>query len=137
MPGRPPWSTPCWCSRAWLRDGRPRPLARSRNAQVAAKYKGHFPNIKLFTIDRNFGGWARAQATHFNDGGLFVGDGDSHELEGARHDAIEELYDEVALDALRIFDLIYVLTPNSVATKTMSVLAAIRKCHSVPPCWLW
>lgn len=27
------------------------------------------------------------------------------------------------LDALRIFDLIYVLTPNSVATKTMSVLA--------------
>jgi trehalose/maltose transport system permease protein len=27
------------------------------------------------------------------------------------------------LDALRIFDLIYVLTPNSDATKTMSVLA--------------
>ena len=27
------------------------------------------------------------------------------------------------LDALRIFDLIYVLTPNSKATKTMSVLA--------------
>ena len=27
------------------------------------------------------------------------------------------------LDALRIFDLIYVLTPNSSATKTMSVLA--------------
>jgi len=27
------------------------------------------------------------------------------------------------LDAMRIFDLIYVLTPNSVATKTMSVLA--------------
>ena len=28
------------------------------------------------------------------------------------------------LDALRIFDLIYVLTPNSAATKTMSVLSA-------------
>ncbi len=27
------------------------------------------------------------------------------------------------LDALRIFDLIYVLTPNSSATKTMSILA--------------
>ena len=44
---------------------------RPRNPQVAARYKGRFPNVKLFTIDRNFGGWARAQATHFNDGGLF------------------------------------------------------------------
>jgi sulfate/thiosulfate-binding protein len=44
---------------------------RPRNAQVAAKYKSRFPNIKLFTIDRNFAGWSRAQATHFNDGGLF------------------------------------------------------------------
>ena len=44
---------------------------RPRNPQVAAKYKSRFPNVKLFTIDGNFGGWARAQATHFNDGGLF------------------------------------------------------------------
>jgi sulfate transport system substrate-binding protein len=44
---------------------------RPRNAQVAAKYKAQFPNLKLFTIDRNFGGWAKAQALHFNDGGLF------------------------------------------------------------------
>jgi sulfate transport system substrate-binding protein len=44
---------------------------RPRNPQVAAKYKSRFPNIKLFTIDRNFAGWGRAQATHFNDGGLF------------------------------------------------------------------
>jgi sulfate transport system substrate-binding protein len=44
---------------------------RPRNAQVAAKYKSQFPNMKLFTIDRNFGGWARTQALHFNDGGLF------------------------------------------------------------------
>ncbi|MEO7240650.1 MAG: sulfate ABC transporter substrate-binding protein, partial [Sphingomicrobium sp.] len=44
---------------------------RPRNAAVAAKYKGRFPNVRLFTIDKNFGGWARAQATHFNDGGLF------------------------------------------------------------------
>jgi sulfate transport system substrate-binding protein len=44
---------------------------RPRNSQVAAKYKSRFPNMKLFTIDRNFGGWAKAQALHFNDGGLF------------------------------------------------------------------
>jgi sulfate transport system substrate-binding protein len=44
---------------------------RPRNPQVAAKYKSQFPNMKLFTIDRNFGGWAKAQALHFNDGGLF------------------------------------------------------------------
>jgi len=44
---------------------------RPRNPQVAAKYKARFPNVSLLTIDRNFGGWARAQSTHFNDGGLF------------------------------------------------------------------
>src|SRR3954451_8514517 len=44
---------------------------RPRNEQVAARYKAQFPNMKLFTIDRNFGGWAKAQALHFNDGGLF------------------------------------------------------------------
>ena len=44
---------------------------RPRNPQVAARYKAQFPNMKLFTIDRNFGGWAKAQALHFNDGGLF------------------------------------------------------------------
>jgi sulfate transport system substrate-binding protein len=44
---------------------------RPRNAQTASRYKSQFPNLKLFTIDRNFGGWAKAQALHFNDGGLF------------------------------------------------------------------
>ena len=44
---------------------------RPRNPSVAAKYKGRFPSIPLFTIDRNFGGWAKAQAAHFNDGGMF------------------------------------------------------------------
>ena len=44
---------------------------RPRNPEVAAKYKANFPKVTLFTIDRNFGGWARAQATFFNDGGLF------------------------------------------------------------------
>ena len=44
---------------------------RPRLASVAAKYTGQFPKITLLTIDGNFGGWQRAQATHFNDGGLF------------------------------------------------------------------
>ncbi|CAN5859804.1 sulfate ABC transporter substrate-binding protein [soil metagenome] len=30
-----------------------------------------FPTIKLFTIDEQFGGWAKAQAAHFDDGGAF------------------------------------------------------------------
>jgi sulfate transport system substrate-binding protein len=44
---------------------------RPRNPEIAAKYKDRFPNVALFTIDRNFGGWKRMQAVHFNDGGLF------------------------------------------------------------------
>src|SRR4051795_3010179 len=41
---------------------------RPRNAAVAAKYKGQFTNMSLFTINKNFGGWAKAQKTHFSDG---------------------------------------------------------------------
>jgi sulfate transport system substrate-binding protein len=44
---------------------------RPRDPQVRAKYKGQFKNVPLLTIDRNFGGWAKTQALHFNDGGLF------------------------------------------------------------------
>ena len=45
---------------------------RPRNAQVAAKYAGTFNlKVNLFTIDELFGGWTKAQATHFNDGGVF------------------------------------------------------------------
>jgi sulfate transport system substrate-binding protein len=44
---------------------------RPRNPQVAAKYEAQFPHLKLYTIDRNFGGWAKARALHFSDGGLF------------------------------------------------------------------
>lgn len=31
----------------------------------------HFPKVKLFTIDEVFGGWQKAQKTHFEDGGVF------------------------------------------------------------------
>lgn len=30
-----------------------------------------FPQLELFTVDKQFGGWAKAQAEHFNDGGTF------------------------------------------------------------------
>ncbi len=35
------------------------------------KYAGQFADTKLVTIDDTFGGWAKAQATHFADGGTF------------------------------------------------------------------
>ena len=37
----------------------------------AAKYGPAFPNLKLFTVQEAFGGWQKAQATHFADGGIF------------------------------------------------------------------
>ncbi len=30
-----------------------------------------FPKLALYTVDERFGGWERAQATHFSDGGVF------------------------------------------------------------------
>lgn len=44
---------------------------RPRNPQVAAKYAAQFPKIKLFTINDVFGGWAKAQKTHFANGAIF------------------------------------------------------------------
>jgi len=38
---------------------------------AAAKYAKQFPKLNLFTIDEVFGGWAKAQKTHFADGGSF------------------------------------------------------------------
>ncbi len=44
---------------------------RPRNPQVAAKYAANFAKLDLFTIDEVFGGWTKAQKTHFADGGVF------------------------------------------------------------------
>jgi sulfate transport system substrate-binding protein len=44
---------------------------RPRNPDILAKFAPQFPALKLFTIDDTFGGWQKAQATHFADGGLF------------------------------------------------------------------
>jgi sulfate transport system substrate-binding protein len=44
---------------------------RPRLKSVAAKYSAQFPTMKLFTVDEVFGGWQKAQKTHFADGGVF------------------------------------------------------------------
>lgn len=44
---------------------------RPRLKSVASKFQNNFPKVKLFTIDEVFGGWQKAQKTHFNDGGVF------------------------------------------------------------------
>jgi sulfate transport system substrate-binding protein len=44
---------------------------RPRDESVAKKYAADFPKIELFTIDEQFGGWQKAQKTHFNEGGIF------------------------------------------------------------------
>ena len=45
---------------------------RPRDPAVAAKYAGQFANVPtLVTIDAVFGGWAKAQAKHFADHGIF------------------------------------------------------------------
>ena len=44
---------------------------RPRDPEIAAKYAKQFPPLSLVTIDGVFGGWAKAQAAHFADGGSF------------------------------------------------------------------
>jgi sulfate transport system substrate-binding protein len=44
---------------------------RPRDEVVVKKYERSFPNVDLFTIDDLFGGWRKAQTTHFKDGGIF------------------------------------------------------------------
>jgi sulfate/thiosulfate transport system substrate-binding protein len=44
---------------------------RPRLETIAKKYASKFPKIRLFTVDKVYGGWQKAQATHFADGGTF------------------------------------------------------------------
>src|SRR6266436_9333649 len=44
---------------------------RPRLETVAQKHSADFPKLTLFTIDEVFGGWQKAQKTHFADGGVF------------------------------------------------------------------
>ena len=43
---------------------------RPRDKEVAAKYAAQYPKLNLVTI-ADFGGWSKAQPTHFGDGGVF------------------------------------------------------------------
>ncbi len=44
---------------------------RPQDPTVLARHAAQFPKVNLVTIDEVFGGWAVAQKTHFDDGGVF------------------------------------------------------------------
>jgi sulfate/thiosulfate transport system substrate-binding protein len=44
---------------------------RPRDPEVARQYAAAFPSLQLITVDDAFGGWAKAQKTHFDDRGTF------------------------------------------------------------------
>jgi sulfate/thiosulfate transport system substrate-binding protein len=44
---------------------------RPRSKEVAARYSKVFPDLPLFTVDQEFGGWRAAQKKFFDDGGVF------------------------------------------------------------------
>jgi len=44
---------------------------RPTNEKILNKYRKDFPEIKLITVDDEFGGWGNAQKKHFSDGGTF------------------------------------------------------------------
>ncbi|MBF0511881.1 MAG: sulfate ABC transporter substrate-binding protein [Candidatus Omnitrophica bacterium] len=44
---------------------------RPRLPEVMEKYASHFPKVSLITVDGVFGGWQKAQETHFSDNGTF------------------------------------------------------------------
>jgi sulfate transport system substrate-binding protein len=44
---------------------------RPQDQTVAAKHQKQFPEVKTFTVDEVFGGWAKAHKAHFAEGGTF------------------------------------------------------------------
>ncbi len=44
---------------------------RPTDPAVLARHAAQFPDIPMLTVDDAFGGWTRAQAEHFADGGVF------------------------------------------------------------------
>jgi sulfate/thiosulfate transport system substrate-binding protein len=44
---------------------------RPVDPKVAARFSTQFPKLTLLTVDEVFGGWQKAQKTHFADGGVF------------------------------------------------------------------
>ena len=61
---------------AWLYSDEGQGIAaknfyRPRNEKIAAKYSAQLGNLKLVTVEEEFGGWQQAQQKHFADGGTF------------------------------------------------------------------
>jgi sulfate/thiosulfate-binding protein len=44
---------------------------RPTDPEVAKNFAGNFPELQLITVDEVFGGWRKAQKTHFDDKGVF------------------------------------------------------------------
>lgn len=44
---------------------------RPANPKIRAEFKDRFPSLNLVSIDREFGGWSKAQQQFFADGGVF------------------------------------------------------------------
>jgi len=44
---------------------------RPTGPRSLAKFGAQFPKVPQFTVDELFGGWAKAQKTHFADNGVF------------------------------------------------------------------
>jgi len=58
----------------WSKDGQQNAAQnylRPRDAEILKKYAAQFPPIKTFSVDEVFGGWSKAAAVHFKDGGSF------------------------------------------------------------------
>ncbi|MCL2656101.1 MAG: sulfate ABC transporter substrate-binding protein [Betaproteobacteria bacterium] len=57
----------------WSQEGQEtaaRNYIRPRDPAVLKAHAAQFPAIKTFTVDEVFGGWSKAIATHFKDGGI-------------------------------------------------------------------
>lgn len=55
----------------WAQELIARNYFRPRDPNVARKFGPQFAKLSLVTVDKDFGGWRKAQATFFNDGGVF------------------------------------------------------------------
>ena len=44
---------------------------RPRNPAVFARFAGQYPKVSLLTVDKEFGGWRKAQHQFFDDGGVY------------------------------------------------------------------
>lgn len=55
----------------WAQELAARHFYRPTDPEVAERFAETFPPMELFTVDEMFGGWRKAHAEHFADGGSF------------------------------------------------------------------